>query len=57
MLIGDDDTEFTLLECHTNGSSNIAKPDTLKKEANFVDFIRNYEVYTSEYKPFQYVGE
>ena len=46
-----------LLECHINGSSNIAKPDTLKKEANFVDFIRNYEVYTSEYKPFQYVGE
>ena len=36
-----------LLECHTNGSSNIAKPDTLKKEANFVVFIRNYKVYTS----------
>ena len=37
-----------LLECHTNGSSNIAKPDTLKKEANFVVFIKNYRVYTSE---------
>ena len=24
------------------------KPDTLKKEANFVVFIKNYKVYTSE---------
>ena len=24
------------------------KPDTLKKEANFVVFIRNYKVYTSD---------
>ena len=31
----------------TQTGAAIAKPDTLKKEANFVVFIRNYKVYTS----------
>ena len=32
----------------TQTGAAIAKPDTLKKEANFVVFIRNYKVYTSD---------
>ncbi len=31
----------------TQTGAAIAKPDTLKKEINFVVFIRNYRVYTS----------